>query len=127
MWRTVMATDSYRPGSEDRAGAFSGPNGTFAVVADGMGGRSGGAEAVLQAVQELAERLPQKWDPVRWMATLDTQMAVSGKAGETTGVVAHLTPLGPVGVAVGDSVAWWITADDWGSLTTASTPKPWVG
>lgn len=127
MWRTAIATDSCRAASEDRAAVF----GTFAVVADGMGGRSGGAEAadaVVNAVWELAERSdPYRWDRVRWLTELDQRMADSGTAGETTGVVAWLSTLGPVGVAVGDSVAWWVTADGWGELTAAAKPKPWVG
>ena len=127
MWRSAIATDSYRAASEDRAAVF----GSFAVVADGMGGRSGGAdaaEAVVNAVRELAERPdPHRWDHVRWMAELDRGMAESGAAGETTAVVVRLTDRGPVGVAVGDSVAWWVTADEWCDLAAAAKPKPWVG
>lgn len=130
MWRTGVALDSYRSASEDRAEVVTGPGGTFAVVADGVGGRAGGgaaADAVVRAVRELAEQNPVKWDRVRWMAELDRRMAESGPVGETTAVVAQLTAIGPVGVAVGDSVAWWVRDDDWGSLTDAAVRKPWVG
>lgn len=127
MWRTAIAADSYRTATEDRAAVL----GSFVVVADGMGGRSGGAaaaEAVVSAVRELAERPdPHRWDRVRWMAELDQRMAESGTGGETTGVIVWLSALGPVGVAVGDSVAWWVTRDGWGELTTTAKPKPWVG
>lgn len=126
MWRTAIATDSYRAASEDRAAVV----GSFAVVADEVGGRSGGgaaADAVVEAVLELAEQPPHPWDRVRWMADLDRRMAESGTVGETTAVVVYLTHVGPHGVAVGDSVTWWVTADDWGELTTAAKPKPWVG
>jgi serine/threonine protein phosphatase PrpC len=102
----------------------------FAVVADGVGGRAGGgaaADVVVQAVRELAEQNPVKWDHTHWMAGLDRRMAESGTVGETTAVVARLSPLAVVGVAVGDSVAWWVTADDWGELTAAAKPKPWMG
>lgn len=125
MWRTAIATDSYRPATEDRAGVV----GSFVVVADGVGGRAGGgaaADAVVQAVRELAER-PRRWDAVRWLAELDRRIAESGTVGETTAVVARFSPLAVAGVAVGDSVAWWVTADDWGDLTTSAKPKPWVG
>lgn len=130
MWRTAITTDSYRPASEDRAAVVVGPGGVFAVVADGVGGRSGGgaaADAVVKAVRELAELNPVKWDRVRWMAELDQRMAESGMVGETTAVVAQLTAIGPLGVAVGDSVAWWIRDDDWVELTVAAKPKPWIG
>ena len=127
MWRTAVAADSYRPATEDRAGVF----GPFAVVADGVGGRGGGADAagaVLEAVQALAARPdPHRWDRVRWLADLDRQMAESGMGGETTAVAVWLSALGPIGVAAGDSVAWWVTADGWGDLTAAAKPKPWVG
>lgn len=114
----------------DRAAVVVGPGGTFAVVADGVGGRSGGggaADAVVKAVRELAEQNPVKWDRVRWMAELDRRMAESGAVGETTAVVAQLTAIGPIGVVVGDSMAWWVRDDDWGSLTDAAVRKPWVG
>ena len=130
MWRTVIATDSYRPTSEDRAGVFVGVGGTFAVVADGMGGRSGGAaaaDAVVKSVRELAEQPSLKWDRTRWTTDLDQRMGASGAVGETTAVAVQLTAVGPMGVAVGDSVAWWVRDDDWGSLTAAAVPKPWVG
>lgn len=127
MWRTTTTTDSYRAASEDRAAVF----GSFAVVADGVGGRAGGgaaADAVANAVRGLAERPdPHRWDRVRWLTELDQRMAESDAGGETTAVVAWLSALGPVGVAVGDSVAWWVTNDDWGDLTAAAKPKPWVG
>jgi serine/threonine protein phosphatase PrpC len=130
MWRTTVATDSYRTASGDRAAVVVGPGGTFAVVADGVGGRAGGgaaADAVMQAMRELAEQNPMKWDRIRWMAELDRQMGECGTVGETTAVVAQLTAVGPLGVAVGDSVAWWVRDDDWGSLTDAAVWKPWVG
>lgn len=126
MWRTAIATDSYRAESEDRAAVF----GSFAVVADGVGGRAGGgaaADAVIEAVRELAEQPLHPWDRVRWLTELDRRMAKSGTVGETTAVVIHLTALGPIGVTVGDSVAWWVAADIWGDLTALAKPKPWVG
>lgn len=81
----------------------------------------------MQAVRDLAEQNPVKWDRGRWMADLDRRMAKSGAVGETTAVVAQLAAVGPVGVAVGDSVAWWVTATGWGSLTDAAVRKPWAG
>jgi len=125
MWRTAIAADSYRIATEDRAAVF----GSFAVVADGVGGRAGGgaaADAVVNAVQELANQ-PHSWDAVRWLAELDQRMGSSSSVGETTAVVVRLTQLGLAGVAVGDSVAWWVTADDWSEQTSAAKPKPWVG
>lgn len=75
MWRTAIATDSYRDATEDRAAVF----GSFAVVADGVGGRAGGgvaADAVVNAVRELAGNPhPLRTDFLRWMVKLDRQMA----------------------------------------------------
>mgnify|MGYP001806628942 CR=1 FL=1 len=126
MWRTAIASDSYRDATEDRAATF----GSFTVVADGVGGRAGGgaaADAVMNAVRVLADQPLHPWDRVQWMVELDRRMAESGAVGETTALVVHLTHIGPIGVAVGDSVAWWVTGDEWGELTTAAKMKPWVG
>jgi len=125
MWHTAIATDSYRSATEDRAAVV----GSFAVVADGVGGRSGGAtaaEMVVNAVRELAEQ-SEPWEPYSWMASVDQRVANSNTGGETTAVVAGLSKIGPVIVAVGDSVAWAVTADGCNDLTAAAKLKPWVG
>lgn len=64
---------------------------------------------------------------MKWLAELDQQMMESGACGETTAVVTWLSALGPLGVAVGDSVALWVTDDGWGDLTAVAKPKPWMG
>lgn len=120
MWRTAIAVDSYRPNGEDRAAVVPFAAGLIAVVADGVGGRSGGgaaADAVVAAVHRLG----------KWFRDLDREMAATGTVGETTAVVARLTDIGPVGVACGDSVAWSVTADGYRDLTAGAGEKPWVG
>jgi serine/threonine protein phosphatase PrpC len=71
MWQTAIATASSRPATEDRAAVF----GSFAVVADGVGGRAGGgaaADAVVDAVREVTGKpAPHRWDRVKWLTELD--------------------------------------------------------
>lgn len=129
MWRTAIAVDSSRPNGEDRAAVVPFAAGLIAVVADGVGGRSGGgaaADAVVAAVHRLAAN-PGPFDFGKWLRDLDREMAESGTVGETTAVVARLTDLGPIGVACGDSVAWAVTADGYRDLTAGAGEKPWIG
>lgn len=133
MWQYALACDSYRRDSEDRAVVFPTPFGALAVVADGVGGRSGGAaaaDAVVDAARELAAghgSFLQMGGRAAWLRAIDHRLANSGAVGETTAVIAALTQLGPLGAAVGDSVAWWVSADGYGDLTRAAAPKPWIG
>lgn len=133
MWQTAIALESDRASGEDRAAVFPTPYGWLAVVADGVGGRSGGAaaaDAVVEAVRQLAESLavpPSARAWAAWLLQLDNKMCGSPLIGESTAVVAALTPAGISGIAVGDSVAWWIDGKQIHDLAGGSEPKPWLG
>ncbi|QEL14569.1 SpoIIE family protein phosphatase [Limnoglobus roseus] len=132
-WQTSLAVESYRAAGEDRAAVFPTPFGCLAVVADGVGGRSGGAaaaDAVIEAVRSLAEAIASPLDLrswATWLRQLDQQMAGEATVGETTAVIAALSAAGIIGVAVGDSVAWVAIENQCHSLATGSEPKPWLG
>jgi serine/threonine protein phosphatase PrpC len=134
MWRYALATDSYRPNSEDRAAEFPSPFGALAVVADGVGGRSGGAaaaDAVVGAVTQLVAGLqhpPNSLQLKHWLQTLDREMAASGTVGETTAIVVAFHKGGISGASVGDSAALAFSPTACLDLTCGGGgPKPWVG
>jgi serine/threonine protein phosphatase PrpC len=130
-WLTALATDSPRTLSEDRAAIFGTRFGLLTVVADGVGGRSGGgaaADDVVEAVRQFAGSLTSTPTPsefTTWLRTLDLAMTNDKKIGETTAIVAALSEGGVAGVAVGDSEAWHFPLSE--QLTLGSHRKPWLG
>lgn len=133
----AVFTDSYRERSEDRATIVPIVNGVVIVVADGVGGRAGGERAaqlateyVCAAISTLDTRNARAWH--RLAVALDRHLADDTEAGETTLVIAAVTKepgrKGRVtGVSVGDSEAWWITADGHFDLTGGQQQKPFLG
>ncbi len=119
---------SNRRSSEDRAEIFEREDGLVVVVADGVGGVSGGAvasEALLDAVRAVAENATLEIHDVKlWAQVLEeADGALAAKvAGETTGVVVVVGRTGLVGASAGDSEAWVVTASSIDDLT-ASRPE----
>jgi PPM family protein phosphatase len=129
-WHISFASDSSRMQSEDRVAVYPIPEGQIAVLADGMGGRSGGAaaaDAVVMACETLAQLNlePRTW--MTWFRKLDEQMSVAPQIGETTALIVALLPQMIFGLSVGDSEAWWIEATESRHLSAGSEPKPWLG
>lgn len=120
---------------QDRAAIIEREDGLVLVVADGVGGRSGGAEAaeyVANAVSVRAggfERESIKsgkfWASL--LGDLDQELTFDEDAGETTAIVAGVSASGIAGASVGDSEAWLITASDWRVLTEGQKRKPYLG
>jgi serine/threonine protein phosphatase PrpC len=112
--------------SEDRAAAIACGKGHLLLIADGAGGRSGGAaaaEAVLQSAQRLTTELqPCNW--TAWLEELDQQLQDTG---ETTAVVAFCAQGEIFGASVGDSGAWLIHAAGYVDLTEHQRRKPLLG
>ncbi len=100
-------------------------------VADGAGGRSGGAEAASLAVKLIREdafRLNNGDACVEALCRMDEAMARDSVAGETTCVVVVVTPEEVFGASVGDSGVWWIPEQgDLLNLTEGQQRKPFVG
>jgi PPM family protein phosphatase len=105
---------------------------TILVVADGAGGRSGGAEAaqrVIEMVRGNVNRLITM-DPLacsQLLEEIDRGIESDAVAGETTGVIAVVAGDLIVGASVGDSEAWLIGADGYERLTETQIRKPFLG
>ena len=132
-FETDTFEDSYRPQAEDRLGVFAIGDGVVITIADGMGGRAGGAEAAegfVQIAGAEVSRLGNLDDPLAWDRVLvlaDREIQADPAAGETTAVIVAVTPRGIAGASVGDSVAWLITDDRVWDLTAAQQHKPGLG
>jgi serine/threonine protein phosphatase PrpC len=130
---TVQLVELQSPRGQDRAKVFPCAAGLVIVLADGAGGRPGGAEAAEGAVNAIMQviesgRFPA--DPFGWVAELrriDGVLAEDHLSGETTVVVATVTSAGVYGASVGDSGAWLIGAERWTELTAGQVRKPFLG
>ena len=128
MYQIAVAIESSLQNGEDRAEIIDSPQGIVIVVADGVGGQSGGGAAADLTRSLLREGIPrftqEDWtDSFSWadLLTRTDQMIVSDpEAGMTTCVIIALpidSPGSLFGASVGDSEAWVVTGDDWIELT----------
>lgn len=100
------------------------------AIADGAGGRSGGAEAadfVALLARERAESLNSQSDCERILAELDETIASAKAAGETTAIVSIVSSEGIRGASVGDSGAWLVKGSGIDDLTLHQIRKPLLG
>lgn len=128
--------DGYHTEVEDRAEVIPLDDGAtlVLVVADGAGGRAGGAWAADVAVQQVRAWATDRHRVgeineralCRLLLDVDRALVDDPSAGETTAVVAAVSPLGVVGASVGDSGAWQITPTGWDDLTEQQR-KPMLG
>jgi len=128
--RTAIALKSYRVHTEDRADVFECPVGTVAVVADGVGGRSGGAAAADVVISRIRAHMlslasVRTSDLTALLRRIDNDLLEDQHAGQTTAVFAVVTDRAIVGAAVGDSEAWLIGRQADRVLTHVS--KPFLG
>jgi serine/threonine protein phosphatase PrpC len=127
------ACESYRATGEDRVAVIDSAGGCVIVVADGVGGRSYGAEAaerIVQTVRHGTTRLPDIADGSAWsevLADADRRFAGDPTCGETTSVVIGIDRDGVAGASVGDSGAWIITRSAFHDLTCMQHRKPFLG
>jgi serine/threonine protein phosphatase PrpC len=116
------ATDGYKSALEDRAAILPAGNDAasplIVVVADGAGGRAGGAEAAEQTLRCVLAWTSEQWGTrmsgavlAGLLSNIDAALVADALAGETTGVVLALSPASIMGASAGDSEAWRIGAD----------------
>lgn len=127
--------DSYRgESSEDRAEILLAAGSQILFVADGVGGRPNGAKAadlLLDLVRDVAPQIirldASAW--ARFLTEADRIVHDEAEGGETTAVIAQAAGDGHkvVGASVGDSEAWFVTADGLFDLTESQRKKPFLG
>lgn len=134
MFHTAQITEAYRSRGQDRVAIIEHASGIVAVLADGAGGTSGGAEAadtLLLWVRAYVDRATDLGDPSQWAALLErTDRQIAAANGQTTGVIVAATRNGLCGASVGDSAAWLIAdgnANAYDDLTAHQVRKPLLG
>src|SRR5688572_1469150 len=107
-FRTFTAMESYPGGGHDRVEVIVGDEGCVLAIADGMGGRSGAAQAAegwIASVRHAASERDSWMDSDYWfdvMQRADRAILAHPGAGETTAIVAAVTEHGVCGASVGD-------------------------
>ena len=100
-------------------------------VADGAGGRSGGAEAASMATESVRQNVSLMTNAdscVEVLRKVDSAITKDPVAGDTTCVVTVVTPDEIFGASVGDSGAWMIPTNGAHiGLTDAQQRKPFIG
>ena len=131
MFVSATLTQSYRSRGQDRVDVILHPQGLVAVVADGAGGTSGGAEAADTMIMWARAHSTQTKDlrsTAQWGALLEkVDRQINFDNGQTTGVVVALVENGLVGASVGDSSAWLIGESGFDDLTADQVRKPLLG
>jgi serine/threonine protein phosphatase PrpC len=130
---TATVLESYRQRLEDRAAVIEVGETTVLVVADGAGGRPGGARAaemMIRVVRDSLAESPRCYDPRFWCNILqqaDQALVEDTEAGESTAVVVAVRELSIIGASVGDSGAWLIAETALHELTARQQRKPFLG
>jgi serine/threonine protein phosphatase PrpC len=122
----VVLVEGARGEGQDRAAVYVDREGVTIALADGAGGRGGGAEAAARAVDHFRER-PAPGELTSRVIALDRALARDPVCGEATLVVARIVDDAITGVSVGDSGAWLIGADAVDVLTERQRRKPRLG
>ena len=127
----ILQSVAGNPENQDRGLVLHDGPRLVLCIADGAGGRSGGAEAASLAVKLIRDdvfRLNNGAACVEALRLMDEAMARDSVAGETTCALAIVTPEEIFGASVGDSGVWWIPEN--GNLlilTEGQQRKPFVG
>lgn len=115
---------------QDRAAVLRRHTHTTLLLADGAGGRGGGAQAAdafVDAMTRADDALTSELECCRALENTDLTMGTNDGIGETTGIVCVLEKQRLFGASVGDSAAWLFTANEAFELTAHQTRKPFLG
>ena len=130
MFQTSQIIQPSEGSGQDRLVVLRTESKVVIIIADGAGGRSGGAEAAdlaTKLIRERAETLSTQADCERILTELDGIVASNSAAGETTAVVTIVSSAGIVGASVGDSGAWLVNGTGIDDLTMNQVRKPFIG
>ena len=125
----AQAAASSRAASEDRTFVRARGDTLVVLVADGAGGMAGGgtaSDAIVDAVRAQAEdETLDRFDLRAWSRLFETTDAVLARAltGESTAIVAIVSPTALLGISVGDSEAWVVNGALVDRLTDAQDRK----
>ena len=110
---------------EDRAAAFTIPNGHLLVLADGAGGTSGGAAAADAVLARASVSSPTSApDCAHVLEIVDRALA---ELGQTTAILLVISAGRVFGASVGDSAAWLLDGSRALDLTENQDRKPLLG
>jgi serine/threonine protein phosphatase PrpC len=116
------------PELQDRLEILRFSNQTVFIIADGVGGRSGAAQAAEFTIGSCRDAAPDLSGPAecfRLLCGVDQRIAQKPDCGETTAVIVVASSEGLFGANVGDSAAWLFAPDGKEELTRLR--KPYLG
>jgi serine/threonine protein phosphatase PrpC len=128
--RTALESAAGNPENQDRGAVVDSRAGLVLVVADGAGGRSGGKEAAVMAVELVRQKANELLDAdscVTLLQSMDQAISKDKVAGETTCAIAVVTEAEVYGASVGDSGVWMINESGFINLTERQSRKPFIG
>ena len=129
--KSKLLTAAGNPENQDRGLIIHDGPRVVLCVADGAGGRGGGAEAASMAVElvrQNASLLRNADSCAETLRKIDAAIANDSVAGETTCVLVVATPEELFGASVGDSGVWMIPANGTHiGLSDAQQRKPFIG
>lgn len=114
---------------QDRVALIERDSGLVAVVADGAGGTSGGAEAAQTVVDRVRQAVDERRElNQRGLRQLLLEISLELEdRGQTTAVVLSIEQRQIVGASVGDSGPWLVEGGSWRELTAGQQRKPLLG
>jgi serine/threonine protein phosphatase PrpC len=130
MLQSSFIAVSAQGGGQDRIQLVRLDGGVIFALADGAGGRSGGAEAAdlaTQLILKSADLLTTQEHCECLLRTIDGAISADRIAGETTAIVAVVKTEKVFGASVGDSGTWVLNGSNIDDLTVNQVRKPFLG
>jgi serine/threonine protein phosphatase PrpC len=129
--KPILVTSAGNPVNQDRGLVIHDGSRFVLCVADGAGGRSGGAEAASMAVDLVRKHASQMSNAdscAEVLRKIDTAITQDSIAGETTCAFLIVTSQEIFGASVGDSGVWMILEEgSYTDLTEGQQRKPFIG
>jgi serine/threonine protein phosphatase PrpC len=126
----ILKSAAGNPENQDRGIIVHTASSLIAAVADGAGGRSGGTEAAIMAIDYISRNAEKCTTPdacAQVLREVDAAISKDAVAGETTAVLVGITDTKVYGASVGDSGAWLMEPTGLTNLTQSQSRKPFIG